>query len=71
MSKFGSGNLATLLHGPQANGVDVRQHLLRFHEQHYSANNMRVVVVGKEPLDALRAMVTEHFSGPCWQCTDI
>jgi len=63
MAKFGSGNLQTLLHTPQTTGVDVRQQLLQFHANHYSANVMRACVVGKEPLDVLRCMVADKFSG--------
>ena len=63
MSKFGSGNLQTLLHTPQEDGVDVRAHLLDFHSDYYSANNMRVCVVGKESLEELEMMVTDKFSG--------
>jgi len=66
MSKFGSGNLQTLLHTPQEDGVDVRAHLLDFHSDYYSANNMRVCVVGKESLEELEMMVTDKFSDvPC------
>ena len=38
---------------PKANGVDIREQLLEFHSKYYSANLMRLVVLGREPLDAL------------------
>ncbi len=33
-----------------------------FYEQHYSANLMRLVVVGRQPLDELERLVTDKFS---------
>jgi len=47
---------------PKANGVDIREQLLEFHSKYYSANLMRLVVLGREPLDELEKMVTELFS---------
>ena len=37
--------------------VNVREALFAFHKQHYSANAMRLVVVGREDLDTLEAWV--------------
>lgn len=47
-SKFGSGNLKTLRDSPKDAGVDLREELLAFHERYYSANVMKLVVLGKE-----------------------
>ena len=61
--KFGSGNKATLKDRPAEKGIDTRDNLLSFHKEYYSANNMRLAVVGKEPLDTLQAWVTQRFEG--------
>ncbi|KXS20116.1 hypothetical protein M427DRAFT_52375 [Gonapodya prolifera JEL478] len=60
--KFGTGNLDTLATVPQSKGVDVRERLFEFHRKYYSANIMKLVVVGKESLDELTSLVVEHFS---------
>lgn len=39
-NRFGAGNLETLWTTPKAQGRDVREALIRFVEQHYSANLM-------------------------------
>ena len=33
-----------------------------FYQQHYSANLMRLVVVGRQPLDELESLVRDKFS---------
>lgn len=60
--RFGTGNLETLWDGPKRRGVDVRDELLDFHRRHYSANVMKLVVLGPEPLDVLNSRVVECFS---------
>ncbi|KAJ3207689.1 Insulinase (Peptidase M16) [Clydaea vesicula] len=65
-SKFGTGNLETLGEGPKQNGIEIRKVLLDFHKsiriKYYSANIMRLVVLGKEPLDILTEWVVSRFS---------
>eukprot|EP00753_Platysulcus_tardus_P022606 PLAT9806.1.p1 GENE.PLAT9806.1~~PLAT9806.1.p1 ORF type:complete len:1049 (+),score=595.91 PLAT9806.1:117-3263(+) len=61
-SKFGTGNRATLETTPAEEGVDVRAALLAFHQKHYSANLMRLVILGREPLDTLQEWATARFS---------
>lgn len=61
LSRFGTGNLSTLRDGPAKAGIDVRERLLAFHAKHYSANLMRLVIIGREPLDDLQRMVEEMF----------
>ncbi len=58
MSKFSVGSLDTL-----ADRADdsVRDALLQFYEDHYSANNMTLVVLGRESLDQLQVMVESRF----------
>ncbi|GAB5034981.1 insulin-degrading-like metalloprotease family [Nannochloropsis oceanica] len=62
-SKFGTGNLQTLLYGPQSKGQDVRAALFNFHEKYYIAPRMTLVVVGKEPLDTLQRWTEGRFKG--------
>ncbi|KAJ0100678.1 hypothetical protein J7T55_000468, partial [Diaporthe amygdali] len=57
-----TGNLKVLKSAPEARGVNVRQEFIRFYEMHYSANRMKLVVLGREPLDVLRSWVTEYFT---------
>lgn len=60
--KFSTGNLYTLEQEPKSRGVDVRQELLKFHMDHYSANLMKLVVIGRDSLDTLESWVSEKFS---------
>lgn len=59
---FSTGNLKTLRDDPQARGVKIREEFIKFYEKHYSANRMKLVVLGKEPLDELESLVVELFS---------
>lgn len=59
---FSTGNYQTLHDEPESRGVDVRQVLLKFYEQEYSANLMNLVILGKEPLDQLTEWAIEKFS---------
>ncbi|KAI9756794.1 MAG: hypothetical protein M4579_003711 [Chaenotheca gracillima] len=59
---FSTGNLETLRDNPKQRGIEVRSEFIAFHEQHYSANRMKLVVLGREPLDELESWVTEMFS---------
>ncbi|KAI8612850.1 Metalloenzyme, LuxS/M16 peptidase-like protein [Chytriomyces sp. MP71] len=61
-SKFGTGNLKTLKDYPESLGIDVRRLLLDFHNRLYSANIMKLVVIGKESLDQLQQWVVEKAS---------
>lgn len=59
MSKFSVGSLETLSNEPED---PVREDLLQFYQDHYSASNMTLVVLGRETLDQLEAMVSERFT---------
>jgi len=61
-SKFGTVSHATLRDGPKENGIDVREALMKFHADHYSAHRMRLVVVGSDGLDELQQMVVSKFN---------
>jgi insulysin len=58
-AKFSVGSLSTLADRP--NDL-VRDDLLAFYKQHYSADKMALVVLGKESIEALKAMVVERFA---------
>ena len=56
------GNLLSLKEEPTAKGLNVREAFMKFHETWYSANLMKLVVLGKEPLDQLEKWVVDKFS---------
>jgi secreted Zn-dependent insulinase-like peptidase len=58
-SILGVGTADTLANRP---GRPVRDDLLKFYEQYYSANLMALAVLGRESLDDLEAMVATIFS---------
>lgn len=58
-SQFSVGSLDTLADRP---GSTVRDELISFYEKYYSANAMRLVVMGAQSLDELEALVTPMFS---------
>ena len=60
---FSTGNLETLRDEPKKRGVDVRREFMEFHAKHYSANRMKLVVLGKESLDQLEEWVGDLFVG--------
>jgi secreted Zn-dependent insulinase-like peptidase len=57
LAKLAVGNLQTL----RPTEGDIRAELLAFHERHYSANLMTLVVLGKQPLDQLESLVRPRF----------
>ena len=59
---FSTGNLQTLRDEPGKRGIEVRQKFMEFYERHYSANRMKLVVLGREPLEELETWVSELFS---------
>lgn len=59
---FSTGNLQTLRDEPEKRGVKIRDEFIRFYERNYSANRMKLVVLGREPLDELESWVVELFS---------
>jgi len=61
-SRFATGNLSTLGTGPKSAQLDVREAVCDFHQKHYSANLMRLAVMGRQSLDELQALVTDKFS---------
>ncbi|CZR49746.1 uncharacterized protein FPRO_14777 [Fusarium proliferatum ET1] len=61
-SHFPTGNFKVLKTLPEARGINVRDKFIEFHATHYSANRMKLVVLGREPLDVLQKWVAELFS---------
>ncbi|KAK3939917.1 Metalloenzyme, LuxS/M16 peptidase-like protein [Diplogelasinospora grovesii] len=59
---FSTGNLETLKTLPEARGINVRDKFIEFYEKNYSANRMKLCVLGREPLDVLESWVSEYFS---------
>ncbi|KAI9033897.1 Metalloenzyme, LuxS/M16 peptidase-like protein [Phycomyces nitens] len=58
---FGTGNHQTLYGNPKKSITDIRRQLLQFYKAYYSANIMKLCVLGKEPLDNLTGLVVEMF----------
>ena len=58
-SKFAVGNLDTLADRPKQS---VRDDLIAMYDQYYSANLMKLVVLGAHSLDELETMVSARFS---------
>ena len=46
-SKFGTGNLSTLMDLPKEKGIQVRDELLKFHSKWYSSNLMTLSILGQ------------------------
>jgi insulysin len=61
-SRFGTGNLKTLKENPAKQGLNVRDELIKFYDKYYSANIMKLVLLGKESLDQLTQWAVEKFS---------
>ncbi|KXJ87314.1 metallopeptidase [Microdochium bolleyi] len=59
---FSTGNLHTLRDVPAEKGIDMRAKFGDFHSTHYSANIMKLCVLGKEPLDTLQQWAVDMFS---------
>ncbi|KAH8879202.1 peptidase M16 inactive domain-containing protein [Thozetella sp. PMI_491] len=60
--KFGTGNLDTLKVQPELRNISIRDRMIGFYEDHYSANRMKLAVLSSEPLDVLEAWVVDLFS---------
>ncbi|MCP5160615.1 MAG: insulinase family protein [Hahellaceae bacterium] len=58
-SRFSVGNLDTL---SSRNGTSIRQVLIDFYNTQYSANRMKLVILGKQPLNELEQWAKTKFS---------
>ncbi|DAZ92511.1 TPA: hypothetical protein N0F65_012741 [Lagenidium giganteum] len=61
--RYAIGNVETLSTTPKAQGIDIRDALLKFYNEYYSASIMKLVVYGKEDVATLRRWVKELFAG--------
>ncbi|KAJ2330806.1 metalloprotease, partial [Coemansia sp. RSA 2681] len=61
-SGFNVGNTETLMGAAKELGLDLREELIKFYEKYYSADIMRLVVVGNYSLDVLTELVASKFS---------
>ncbi|KAF2220544.1 Metalloenzyme, LuxS/M16 peptidase-like protein [Elsinoe ampelina] len=61
-NKFSTGNYKVLHDDPIARGVAIRDAFMDFYKRHYSANRMKLAVLGREDLDTLEIWVTEFFA---------
>jgi len=59
---FSTGNFETLKTIPESKGVNVRDKFIEFYEKNYSANRMKLCVLGREPLDVLESWVSYFFA---------
>ena len=55
--KFSTGNYKVLHDDPIERGVKIRDAFINFYKKHYSANRMKLAVLGMETLDELEAWV--------------
>ncbi|KAJ2036402.1 metalloprotease [Coemansia sp. S16] len=61
-SQFPTGNIGTLKGAAEELGLDLREELIKFYHKYYSADIMRLVVVGNHSLDVLSEWATSKFS---------
>ncbi|KAJ2401897.1 metalloprotease, partial [Coemansia sp. RSA 2531] len=61
-SWFSAGNTETLKGAAEELGLDLREELIKFYHKYYSADVMRLVVVGNHSLDVLSEWVASKFS---------
>ena len=55
LNKFSTGGLETLQH------EGIREELLKFHEDYYSSNIMRLALVGRDSIENLEKLAIESF----------
>lgn len=60
---FSTGNFEVLKTIPESKGVNVRDKFMEFHAKYYSANRMKLVILGKESLDTLEEWAADLFAG--------
>ena len=60
--QFGTGNLRTLYTALPARGQNTRTLMMEFYQMYFSANIMRVCVLGNQSLDCLQEMVCSRFA---------
>ncbi len=58
-NRFDTGNWETLRDQPREMGLVLLNELKQFHRRYYSANLMKVVLLGRESLDTLESLARE------------
>jgi insulysin len=58
-AKFDIGNLTSLRDLPAQQNIVTLEELKKFYAAHYSANLMKLVILGREPLDTLEQWAKE------------
>eukprot|EP01118_Nematostelium_gracile_P012448 TRINITY_DN4540_c0_g1_i3.p1 TRINITY_DN4540_c0_g1~~TRINITY_DN4540_c0_g1_i3.p1 ORF type:complete len:814 (-),score=196.19 TRINITY_DN4540_c0_g1_i3:117-2558(-) len=61
-NRFSTGNLETLRERPTAAGINIRDELINLYKQNYSANLMKVALLGRESIEELEKLAVEKFS---------
>jgi insulysin len=62
-SRFTTGNKKSLVEDPaKIDGIDIRESLMKYHNEWYSSNIMSLCVVGNNTLNELQDFVEKHFS---------
>ncbi|DBA04210.1 TPA: hypothetical protein N0F65_004318 [Lagenidium giganteum] len=60
--RFGWGNRKSLMEDPARRNINVREEILKFYTQNYSANIMKLVVCGDNSLDEMEKWVRASFT---------
>ena len=60
--KFSTGNIQTLKQLPESQGLNIRDELLKFYDDSYSANLMKLCIIGREDLDTLAQWTADLFN---------
>jgi len=61
-SKFGTGNNESLVQIPAQFGEDLRTTLINFYSTYYSSNIMKLVILGKDPIEQLEEWAMQLFN---------
>ena len=51
------------MENPLKKGIHVRDELIKFHAKYYSSNIMTLAVLGSQPVEELKKIVVDNFSG--------
>jgi insulysin len=73
-SQFPTGNCMTLQEEPKRRCIDIHKKFKEFYDSNYSANRMKLVVLGREKMDTLEKWALDTFgkirnknlTHPCW-----
>lgn len=60
--QLSTGNMKTLQHEAKNKGINLQDEMSKFYNTFYSSRNMKLVVLGREPLDILESYVINSFA---------